>query len=154
IGLATVVLVYAGIVALGWARRRPLVRSAADRLLNAAAVLYFAALVVIMATFSPETHRNASMHQTYGPCHVEATDIAGLTRYQYLCAEDFDEDFTFACPELGGALPAAGDEWYLVCGKPHTDFTRWLLGVGGLGLVGALLYSFLLGGLGRGARKQ
>jgi hypothetical protein len=154
VGLATVVLVYGALVARGWARRQPRPANAADRLLNAAAVVYFAALVAIMAAFSPETHRNTSMHQTYGACHVEATDIAGLTRYQYLCAEDFDEDFTFACPELAGALPAAGSEWYTVCGRPHTDFPRWLLGVGAFGIVGVLLYSYLLGGLRRGARKQ
>jgi hypothetical protein len=94
------------------------------------------------------------MHQTYGPCHVEATDIAGLKRYQYLCAEDFDEDFTFDCPGSDGALPAAGSEWYTVCGKAHTDKPRWLLGVGGFGLAGMLLYSYLLGGLRRGARKR
>jgi len=151
IGLAVVVLGYGAVVAFGWRRRQPLPRIGADRLLNAAAVIYFSALVVIMAAFAPETHVNTSMHQTYGACHVEAKDIAGLTRYQYLCAEDFDEDFTFACPEAS-ALPAAGSEWYTVCGRPHSDFTRWLLGVSGFAIVGILLYSFMLGGLRRNAR--
>jgi len=146
IALAVVVALYATIVALGWRRRQPQPRRAADIVLNAAAMLYFATLVIIMASFSPETHRSASMHQTYGACHVEATDIAGLTRYKYLCAEDFDEDFSFACVE---ALPEEGSEWYTVCGRAHRDFGRWLLGVTGLGSLGGLLYSYLLGALRR-----
>ena len=146
VGLAVVVALYATVVAIGWRRARPMARSAADRLLNVAAVLYFSTLVVIMGVFTPQTHRSASMHQTYGACHVEATDIAGLKRYQYLCAEDFAEDFSFACVD---ALPEAGSEWYTVCGRAHTSFVRWMLGVTGLGVVGALLYTFLLGGLRR-----
>jgi len=146
IALAVVVALYVTIVALGWRRGQPQPRRAADRLLNAAAMLYFSTLVIIMASFSPETHRSASMHQTYGACHVEATDIAGLTRYKYLCAEDFEEDFSFACVE---ALPEEGSEWYTVCGRAHRDLGRWLLGVTGLGSLGVLLYSYLLGALRR-----
>lgn len=148
ISLATVVGLYLGLIALGWRRAAPEPWRPADRILNVAAVVYFSALVAIMATFTPETHRSASMHQTYGECHVEAVDIAGLTRYQYLCAEDFDEDFSFACVD---ELPAAGSEWYTVCGKPHTDFLRWMLGVTGLGTLGILLYSFMLGAFRRRA---
>jgi protein-S-isoprenylcysteine O-methyltransferase Ste14 len=68
----------------------------------------------------PGTHRNASMHQTYGACHVEATDIAGLTRYS-ICAP---RTSTRTSPSTAstGRLPAAGSEWYTVCGRPHTDF--------------------------------
>jgi hypothetical protein len=66
-----------------------------------------------------------------------------LTRYQYVCAEDFDEDYRFDCVDT---LPAAGSEWYTVCGRPFTSFGRWLGGVGGLGLVGILLYGWMLGG--------
>jgi hypothetical protein len=145
-GLLTVILLYGTIALLGWRRARPLARRASDGILHAAAVVYYTTLLMILASFAPETHRSASMHQTYGACHVEARDIAGLVRYQYVCAEDFDEDYTFACVDR---LPAAGDEWYTVCGKAHTDRTRWLLGVGGLGVVGILMYSFLLGRLGR-----
>lgn len=103
---------------------------------------------MIMAAFTPETHVSASVHQTYGECHVEATDITGLTRYQFLCAEDFDEDFSFDCTEL----PGEGAEWYTVCGRPHTSYARWLLGVSGLGVAGIALYSFLLGPLRRRRR--
>ena len=146
IALGVVVALYATIVAIGWRRAQPDRRRPADRVLHTAAVLYFSALVIIMASFSPETHRSASMHQTYGECHVEATDIAGLTRYKYLCAEDFEEDFSFACVE---ALPEEGSEWYTVCGRAHRHFARWLLGVTGLGSLGVLLYSYLLGALRR-----
>jgi hypothetical protein len=140
--LVATVALYGAIIAVGWRRARPLARRAADRILHGAAALYFSALFVILAVFDPTTHRSASMHQTYGPCHVEAKDIAGFTRYQYLCAEDFAEDFTFDCVDT---LPAAGDEWYTVCGRAHTDRAAWLLGVGGLGVAGIAVYSFLLG---------
>ena len=142
VALGVVVALYLAIVAAGWHKARARPRVAADGLLNVVAVLYFSTLVVIMATFTPETHRSESMHQTYGECRVEATDITGLTRYKYLCADDFDEDFSFACVDT---LPEAGSEWYTVCGKPHRDFLRWLLGVTGLGLLGVVLYSHLLG---------
>lgn len=141
-----VLVLYGVLTLLGWRRAAPLARRAADRVLHAAAVLYFTTLVVILASFDPETHRSASMHQTYGPCHVEAKDIAGFTRYQYLCAEDYAEDYTFDCVD---ALPGPYAEWYTVCGKAHTDRARWLLGVGGLGVLGIVVYSFLLGPLRR-----
>jgi hypothetical protein len=83
----------------------------------------------------------AQVHQTYGACHVEAKDIAGLTRYEFVCAEDFDEDYRF---DRGQALPAAGSEWYTVCGRPFVSFSRWLGGVGGLGVAGVLLYGWML----------
>lgn len=150
IGLVTVIALYGAIVALGWRRAQPLARRATDRILHAAVVLYYSLLLMILASFDPATHRSASMHQTYGACHVEATDIAGLVRYQYLCAEDFDEDYTFDCVD---GLPKAGDEWYTVCGKAHTDRSRWLMGVGGLAAVGIAVYSFLLAGLGRRRRS-
>lgn len=86
------------------------------------------------------------MHQTYGPCHVTSTDITGQTRFKYVCAEDFDEDYTFACV---GALPAPETEWYTVCGKPHTSFAKWMFGVSALGIVGIGLFSYLLGALGK-----
>lgn len=143
---ATVLGLYGTLVALGWRKARPMARRAADRVLNVAAVVYFSTLFVIAASFDPGDHRSASMHQTYGPCHVEAKDIAGFTRYQYLCAEDFDEDYSFDCVD---ELPALYAEWYTVCGKPYTDKPRWLLGVGGLGLLGIFVYSYLLGPLRR-----
>lgn len=144
--LITVIAIYGGIVLAGLRRAVPAPRPG-DGLLRAGAWLYFTALVLILASFDPSTHVNTSMHQTYGACHVEATDITGLTRYQFVCAEDFDEDYRFDCVDT---LPAAGSEWYTVCGRPFTSFGRWLGGVGGLGLAGVLLYGWMLRGRRRG----
>jgi hypothetical protein len=139
-GLVLIGLVFVGVAA--WGARKSEPAAGHDRILNIAVVVYFATLMAIMAAFDPATHRSASMHQTYGPCHVTSTDITGQTRYKYLCAEDFDEDFTFQCVD---GLPPQGAEWYTVCGKPHTSFGRWMFGVSALGVVGAGLFSFLLG---------
>lgn len=147
--LLTVIAIYGAIVWSGWRRRGPGQPRPGDGLLRGMACAYFVALALIMACFDPRTHVNTSMHQTYGACHVEATDITGLTRYKYLCAEDYDEDFTFACVDR---LPAEGSEWYTVCGRAHTDFPRWMAGVSALGALGILLYMYLLGGLGRRRR--
>ena len=73
---------------------------------------------------------------------------SGQEAFDLLCAEDFDEDFSFDCTEI----PAEGSEWYTVCGKPHTDFRAWMLGVSGLGAAGIALWSFLLGPLRRRRR--
>ncbi len=70
-----------------------------------------------------------------------------MIRYEFVCAEDFDEDYR--C-DWGEPLPTAGSEWYTVCGRPFVSFGRWLGGVGGLGLVGVLLYGWML----RGARRR
>jgi hypothetical protein len=148
ISLVTVTLLYLALIARGWPRATPAAPRPADRLLFRAAALYFVTLAAIMAIFDPATHRSPSMHQTYGPCHVEATDIAGLVRYQYVCASDYDEDYTFDC----APPPPDMSEWYTVCGRAHTDFRRWMLGVAGLGAVGVALYGFFLGPL-RGRRK-
>lgn len=145
--LLAVLAIYAAVVAAAWRRVGPPRARPGDAVLRAAVCVYFTALPLIMACFDPQTHVNASMHQTYGACHVEATDITGLTRFKYLCAEDFDEDFSFACVDR---LPAAGSEWYTVCGRAHTSFPRWMAGVAGLGALGILVYLYLLGGLRRG----
>lgn len=142
IGLGVVIAIYGALVLRGLRRATPWPWRPADRLLVVAVAIYFTALAAIMAAFDPATHRSASVHQTYGECHVEARDIAGLTRYQFLCAEDYDEDFTFECVD---SLPARGSEWYTVCGRPHRDFPRWLAGVGGLGIAGIGLYGLVLG---------
>ncbi len=141
IGLVTVVLLYLAVVAKGWRRRTPPPVQPNDRRLAVVIAGYYATLVLIMATFDPAKHVSTGVHQTYGACHIEATDIAGLTRYKYLCAADYDEDFSFACtPEL----PAEGSEWYTLCGRAHTNFPAWLAGVGGLGLVGCLAFGTML----------
>ena len=61
----------------------------------------------------------------------EQTDITQLTRYEFLCVTDFDEDYTFACVD---APPEGEVSWYTVCGRPHTNFAAWMTGVAALGL--------------------
>ncbi|MCA9694513.1 MAG: hypothetical protein KC636_33355 [Myxococcales bacterium] len=143
-GLIAVIVGYLALAAFGWRRRDPARAPSSprvDRLLVGAAALHYLTLAAVMACFDPASHRSASMHQTYGPCHVEATDVLGFTRYQYLCAEDYDEDFSFDCVD---APPSDGSEWYTVCGRPHTDFPRWMLTISLLAALGVGCFSYLL----------
>jgi len=146
IGLVVVVAIYLGVAARGWSRRGSGAVNPTDALLHRAACGYFATLVVVLAVFDPATHVSASMHQTYGQCHVLAKDIAGFTRYEFLCAQDFDEDYTFACVN---ELPADGAQWYTVCGRAHTSFARWMAGVFALAIAGIAVFTRLLGGASR-----
>ncbi len=136
-GLVVVTILYGALAIRGLRRARPEAPHPADRVLTAVLPLYFAVLILIGAVFTPETHRSESVHQTYGACHVPAKDITGAVRFEFLCAEDFDEDFTFACIDR---LPSPGTRWYTVCGRAHRDFARWMLGLGLLGLVGTALF--------------
>ncbi len=145
-GLAALVVLYGTLALWGWRRRTPEAPRRSDRLLLPAVLVYFSTLTLIMASFDPATHRSESLHQTYGPCDVLATDIAGNTRRKFLCASLFDEDFSFDCVR---ELPAEGSRWYTVCGRAHTSFSRWMLGVSALSVLGAALYSYLLGALRR-----
>lgn len=142
-GLITVIVVFLGLIAWGWRRRESPALTASDRPLLVAVGLYFVTLTGIMATFNPATHRSASMHQVYGPCHVEATDIMGFTRYEFLCAQDFDEDYSFDCVD---SLPADKSEWYTVCGKAHSNFPRFMLAIAMLAALGLALFGTLLSG--------
>jgi hypothetical protein len=144
--------VYGVVAWFGRGTPRASPRPAADRLLHRLAVAYFVTLVAIMAIFDPGTHVNTGVHQTVGPCYVETTDITGQTRHEYLCARDFDEDYTFDCVD---APPPDGARWYTVCGKPHTNFTAWMAGTAVLGLAGLIAFSLLLRGRSRpGARAD
>ncbi len=141
-GLVFIDLLFATLVVMGWRRARPSARQAADRVLHGAIIVYFVTLVIIGVSFDPATHQSASVHQTYGDCHVKATDITGHTRYKFICAKDFDEDFRFDDQQ---GLPPPGSDWYTVYGRPHRDFHRFLLGLLVLATLGIGLYSFLLG---------
>ena len=37
------------------------------------------------------------MHQRFGPCGVPHVDITGAVVVEYVCAEAFEEDFSFDC---------------------------------------------------------
>ena len=140
-GLVAIVLAFAAAIAAGWRRRAEQPRRPFDRALLGVVVVYFAALTVIMAAFDPASHRSASIHQTVGPCYVEAVDITGLTRFEFLCPGDFDEDFTFACTEP----PADGARWYTVCGRSHRNRALWLGAVAALAALGVAIFGGLLG---------
>ena len=94
-----------------------------------------------MTFFAPETHVSTGLHQPPGPCDVEATDITGATRKQFLCVDNYEEDFTFACT----TPPADGTQWYTICGRAHTNYALYAVGVGGLALVGIVVFSLLFG---------
>jgi len=113
----------------------------ADRPAHVAVLVYAATLVLCMAAFDPASHVSSGAHQEAGECYVDAQDITGLTRHRYLCVEDFEEDFTFACTEP----PADGARWYTICGRAHTSFVAWMSGVAVLGVFIAGLFTFLFG---------
>lgn len=135
IAFATTIVIYLGIVAWGWKSARPS-PAPSDTLVRTMVLVHFATLTLLMALSTPETHRSIGVHQPPGPCGVEATDITGAVRHQWLCAKDFDEDFTFACT----SPPEDGSEWYTACGRAHTSYARWLGTVFGIGLIGSLLF--------------
>lgn len=135
-------IAYAALVILGRKRAMPEPPRAGDRLLLGAAIAYFTVLVAIMAFANPVTHVSTGVHQTVGECYVEATDITGFTRHEFLCASDFDEDYSFECVD---EPPADGTQWYTICGRAHSNFAAWMTGVGLLGLVGIGLFSGMLG---------
>jgi hypothetical protein len=143
-GLIVTALIYGGIAARGWLKATRPPAGSGDRLLLAGIAGYYLVLLGIMATFEPSTHVSTSLHQTYGECGVEAKDIAGFTRFKFICAEEYDEDFTFC-----EAPPAIGAGWYPVCGKAHTNKPLWLGAVAGLGLVGTLLFGMFYGAVGK-----
>lgn len=128
--------------ALGLRRAVPPDRRFADRIPNVAVIAYYVALLGCVAFFEPTEHRSTGVHQEVGTCGVEVADITGLTRHQFLCSSDFDESFTLACVDTP---PADGSTWYTVCGRAHTSRAAWAGAVGSLGLVGALVFSFLFG---------
>lgn len=136
------VVLYAIAALLGARRAAPSPPSAHDRLPFAAVLVHYATLALCMALADPAAHVSTGVHQEIGPCYVEAQDITGLTRHRYLCARDFDEDFTFD----GLELPPDGTEWYAIRGRPHTAFGAWMAGVLAPGLLGALVFGWLLVG--------
>ena len=67
------------------------------------------------------------VHQTLGPCYVHDVDLSNYSRFKYLCATDYDEDYTLG--GCGGVPPAtratakrlADPSWHTLCGKAHSD---------------------------------
>ena len=150
IALAVGVAIYAIAAARGWRNRdqkaatpQPTgstTSAATDALLRPAMFAYAAVFVAMMALFDPATHRSTGVHQQVGRCYVEARDITGLVRHEFLCATDFDEDFSFACTRQ----PSLGSRWYTICGRPHHQPKSWLLAIVLLGIVDSMLFGWLL----------
>lgn len=145
LALGAGVALYAVVALWGARRAKPEPVHVRDRLPLAGAVIYYATLVAIMALADPTTHVSAGVHQEVGECYVEASDITGLTRHRYLCADDFDEDFTFVCTDP----PEHGATWYTVCGRVHRSFATWMAGVSLLAVAGSVVFALLLAGRSR-----
>jgi hypothetical protein len=144
IGLAVIVVIYGALALRAFHGRGRTARPRAfDRTLRGVVWSYFAVLFVLLVAFDPQTHRSTGLHQAVGECYVEAKDITGLTRYEFLCVDDFDEDYGFDCVE---AEPTEGARWYTICGRPHRAKGRWIAGVGLWSVVGLSLFGWLLSG--------
>jgi len=139
VSLAVGLALYATGAVVAMARGRSGARAPKEPWLFAACATHFAAFALIALLFDPGSHRSTGVHQQVGECYVEAQDITGLVRHRYLCANDFDEPFDFAC----ATQPADGARWYTVCGTPHDDRDAFIGGVGALGLLGLLLFAGL-----------
>lgn len=143
VALATGIVAYAALAWRGRARLSIPEPRPTDRVAWFAVLVHAAVLLTIALSFDPATHRSTGVHQTVGECYVEAQDVTGLTRHLYLCADDYDEGFSFDC----AATPVDGARWYTVCGRPHDAFGAWATGVGALTLAIALVFSLLFGRL-------
>jgi hypothetical protein len=139
VALVTTAVLYAGLAWRGYRSSQPAPAVDVDRVFTKMVFAYFGVLTLIMAVFDPATHVSTGVHQLPGKCHVEAKDITGLTRHEFLCVMDFEEDYTFECAKP----PSDNQEWYTICGKPHSSYARWLGGVGGLGILGCVLFGGL-----------
>lgn len=135
--------VYGAVAVRGWLspRENHPGLPARDALASAAVAAYFVTLTLIMGIFSPESHVSTGLHQPPGACDETTTDITGTTRGTYLCIDDFDEDYSFAC----STKPAAGGRWYTLCGRAHARAFAHRSGVAALGGAGMLSFAMLLG---------
>jgi len=141
LALGVGVAAYAIAAGLGLRSASPEPARVEDRALFGVVVGYYAALLLTLALSDPAAHRSAGVHQEVGECYVEARDIAGLVRHRYLCASDYDEDFTFDCVD---APPPEGTAWYTVCGRPHRAYGTWLAGVSVIAALGSAAFAALL----------
>ncbi len=136
VGLA----VYAVVAALGLRHRTPRPVDGIDRVAMGMIAGHFALILTIGLAFDPAAHVSTGLHQPVGPCHVEATDITGLTRFANFCVGDFDEPFDFRCVDTP---PADGATWYTVCGTALRNPTVWRIGLIAIVCVGAVLFAAL-----------
>lgn len=139
VALATGLALYGLVAARGLSSaRRP---EAADRLPYLGLALHLTVLALCIASFDPATHVSTGVHETVGPCDVEASDLSGSTRRAFLCIDDYDEDFGFACAER----PASGTGWYTICGRPFRNAALYRGVVFALAATALLAYASLFG---------
>lgn len=140
-GLAACAIVYLILIASAWKRRAVPQAPAADKALHRAAVVYFVALTAMAIAFDPKSHVSLGLHQRFGPCGVEATDIQGLTRHEFACAAEAPAGATVECTV---EPPADGAQWYTVCGEPEHPRGAVIGVVAALAVAGVALYTYLL----------
>lgn len=134
-------LVAYGTVAFLGRRAANLGKLPVDSLGCGAVAAYLFMLSVNMTIFAPEKHASTGLHQLPGPCDIEESDIVGGIRKKFLCIDNYEEDFTFACT----APPADGARWFTICGKAHTNYPVYSAAVGGLSLTGVVVFFILFG---------
>ena len=68
-----------------------------DLLLNMHLIVHFSVLLAIIMFADPATHVSTSMQQRYGPCDMQHLDITGNRVTEFVCARDYQEDYTLDC---------------------------------------------------------
>ena len=87
--------------------------------------------------YDPKIQISTGVHQTFGPCGVEGTDMSGLKRSIYTCGDDLNRSHvyhSFRCTTNNSRYrmgsfsiiePSMKDrKWYTVCGKFKS--TDWM----------------------------
>ena len=138
-------LVVYGTVAFRGRRTFSRIQLGVDWLGFSTVTAYMFMLAFTMTFFAPETHVSTGLHQVPGPCDVQDSDSTGVTRGTFLCINDYEEGFTFACT----TPPSDGTQWYTICGKAHANYAAYAGAVGGLSLAGIAVFSVLFGAIGR-----
>ena len=77
-----------------------------------------------------------------GACGVKMKDLMGYEREEYLCKENYDEDFHFDCVEQ--TFPPENPEWFTICGNAHTNYPLVAATECALASWGIVLYTFAL----------
>lgn len=118
-----------------------------DILLFRAALAYFTLLALVMALGDPSRVVAQGVHQQVGRCHVVDYDLSNYSRYKFLCKADFDEDFHFGCPAAAAeSFPPPQPSWYTICGRAHSNHSRYLFAVIALGVLASSSLAYMLFG--------
>ena len=121
-----------------------------DAVLLLGIVVYYLVMLGCMAFGRPEDVVAEGCHQAINPCAVVGYDLSNYSRFEFLCPNDYDEDFTFDCERAGGVARAADlphrTTWYTICGKRHSNRLLYVAAVAALGFVGIKWFARALGG--------